>query len=652
MYKGCSIPAALAVTIGLTACQKAASPPDELATTHAAPGASSSASAAVAPSASSAPVDTTPPGPAVFAAADEDCSTSADHTLFVSPERPAAGQPLRIMGLAEAAPGGGLLVRAPDGSEPALEVSARGGPPFSYYGEIERAEVGTYRIVLHRGQQLLACRDIEIESEPGRKRHQSGGAWPIEREWDLPMENYFSAWVEMLFDAPLDEQPSWKALHFVTRDRARNFLHDHHGRDEDQASPAGLTLKPDCADLPYFLRAYFAYKLRLPYAYSSCTRGGGGKPPRCLRQYDNTEPVESKSSHPVRVFDTFLRVDLRNKVHSGNGRTEAESDETDFYPVPLSNENIRPGMLYADPYGHLLVVAKKIAQRDDGSGVLLAVDAQPDSTVARRRYWRGNFLFSLDYPALGSPGFKRFRPVVRDRGGVRALTNAQITAHPVYGDYSLEQYELGKDGFYDKMDEVLSPNPQDPNKALLAVITALDEQVRRRVLSVNNGEEYLAGGAGTIEMPDGPAIFETIGAWENFSTPARDLRLLIAIDVVKNFPARLARRPERYKIPAGKSATEVASDLDALLKKETESRKFTYERSNGRSQTLSIGEVLERAEVLEMAWNPNDCVEIRWGAAPGSDEHSSCRRHAPAGQRRKMKKYRPWFTERRRPVRR
>jgi hypothetical protein len=41
-------------------------------------------------------------------------------------------------------------------------------------------------------------------------------------------------------------------------------------------------------------------------------------------------------------------------------------------------------------------------------------------------------------------------------------------------------------------------------------------------------------------MPDGAAIFETSGAWEDFSTPSRDLHLVIAIDVVQDFPDRVA----------------------------------------------------------------------------------------------------------------
>ena len=55
-------------------------------------------------------------------------------------------------------------------------------------------------------------------------------------------------------------------------------------------------------------------------------------------------------------------------------------------------------------------------------------------------------------------------------------------------------------------------------------------------------------------MPAGPSIFETTGAWEDFATPSRDLRLLIAIDVVRGFPDRVARRPNRYAMPAGRAS--------------------------------------------------------------------------------------------------
>jgi hypothetical protein len=52
-----------------------------------------------------------------------------------------------------------------------------------------------------------------------------------------------------------------------------------------------------------------------------------------------------------------------------------------------------------------------------------------------------------------------------------------------------------------------------------------------------------------------------------------------------------------------------------------------------------------------MAYNLNDCVELRWGAPDKSAEAATCRRHAPSTQRAKMIDYRSWFHERRRPPR-
>ena len=52
-----------------------------------------------------------------------------------------------------------------------------------------------------------------------------------------------------------------------------------------------------------------------------------------------------------------------------------------------------------------------------------------------------------------------------------------------------------------------------------------------------------------------------------------------------------------------------------------------------------------------MAYNLNDCVELRWGAPGKSDEASTCKRNAPRAQRAKMTEYRAWFHERRRPPR-
>jgi hypothetical protein len=459
-------------------------------------------------------------------------------------------------------------------------------------------------------------------------------------------------------------------------------LFDSLGLREDEK---GQIIQPDCADVPYFLRAYFAFKMGLPFGYSKCTRGDGGQAPRCPQWWniENEEPVPAPpgglappgeqvgffgvfaAPGPVPVlklppkpqglvpgFGYYLRTTIANGVQSGNGRTAADDNDTDYYPVALSEDTLRPGTIYADPYGHVLVLVKRVPQSGDGAGVFLAIDGQPDGTVARKRFWRGNFLFAQD-PSLGSPGFKRFRPIVRERSGVeRRLTNSEIAKSPDYGDFSLDQSKLSVEDFYDRMDDVMSPAPLDPVRALKETITSLEEQVNTRVASVENGRKYQVGGGGQVDMPDGASIFETTGAWEDFATPSRDLRLLIAIDVVRAFPDRVARRPERYAMPKDRSAADVKAELESTLASELASRKFSYARSDGSQWTLALKDLLDRTSALEMAYNLNDCVELRWGAAEGSEEAATCKRHAPPAQRTKMASdYRVWFHERRRPPR-
>jgi hypothetical protein len=201
------------------------------------------------------------------------------------------------------------------------------------------------------------------------------------------------------------------------------------------------------------------------------------------------------------------------------------------------------------------------------------------------------------------------------------------------------------------MDDVMSPAPLDPVRAMKEAIAALEEQVKARVTSIENGRKFQNSGKGEASMPDGAAIFETTGAWEDFSTPSRDLRLLIAIDVVRGFPERVARRPERYAMPRDKNVEQVKAELQSILASELAARSFSYPRTDGSPWTLTVKDVVERVTLLEMAYNPNDCVELRWGAPEQSNEASTCKRYAPRAQRAKMTEYRAWFNERRRPPR-
>ena len=570
------------------------------------------------------------------------CDT-AGVAVLPAPLAPWKGAPLRVLFTADKPLDGELSLVAPDGSVAAKSRVRNGGPPYFWFAEVATPAPGMWQARLAASGCSTITREIAVhDNPPARPQASAGSIWPVRASWNRANEDLFSAWIAKLFDAPLDTEPSWKALHEVLRDRSRNMLFNYLGAGEDDAR---LALRPDCADLVYFLRAYFAYKTGLPFGYGKCSRG---KPPRCFGWYTNLAPDTSRPEQ-TKSFGEYLRV-VADAVQSGAVRVLANDDNTDFYTVPLTQETLRPGTVYADPYGHVMMLVRRVPEAGGAAGVFLSVDGEPDGTVARKRFWRGNFLFAHE-PALGSPGFKRFRPIVREaNGGLRRLTNAEIAKDTDYGDFSLEQSQLSVEAFYDRMDEVMSPEPLDPLRAMKGAIDSLEEQVKTRVGSVENGRKFQNSGKGDASMPDGAAIFATTGAWEDFATPARDFRLLIAIDVVRGYPDRVARKPQRYAMPAGKSVADVKAELQNALAAELSSRKFSYTRSDGSQWTLTLKDVIDRTAEFEMGYNLNDCVELRWGAPPNSEEALTCKRHAPATQRAKMSDYRNWFRERHWPT--
>jgi hypothetical protein len=632
------------------------------------------------------------------AAASASCADTAGVTVLPSPEAPWTGAPLRVMVVAEKPVEGLLSLVAPDGSVAVKSSDRHDGPPYAWFAEVAAPAAGTWRATLARDGCDPVTRDIAVARKPEPARFPPGSIWQVRNSWNATYEALFSAWIAKLFDGPPDQDLSWKVWHEVLRDQSRNFLFNYLGRNEDKTQTG---LRPDCADFVYFLRAYFAFKMGLPFGYSNCSRGFGGRPPKCYQWFDVEHPEVTRPAPPpeqdavavaeappaplpppqtpslLRLFgrselppaevpaaptatpspkpvpkrptnfSEYLR-DVGDVVHTGAVR--AGDDNADFYTVPLTQETLRPGTVYGDPYGHVLMLVRRVPEVNGTPGVFLAVDAEPDGSITRKRFWRGNFLF-VHEPALGSPGFKHFRPIMRDKNGpLRRLTTAEIAKNPQYGDFSLEQSQMTPQGFYDRMDDVMSPEPLDPVRAMIDAITSLTEQIKTRVTSVENGRKYQVKQPGDTAMPDGASIFETTGAWEDYSTPARDFRLLIAIDVVRGYPDHFARRSDRYAIPAGKSAADMKSELQTVLNSELAARKISYTRSDGSQWTLSVKDVVDRATDFEMAYNPNDCVELRWGAPENSEEASTCKRRAPQAQRAKMSDYRAWFRDRHWPT--
>jgi hypothetical protein len=568
------------------------------------------------------------------------------YALLVIPGAPVPGEGFQIL-----ATGGKNLHKAkitlkgPAGDLESLRSKTGMELPYWRIDDFSGSPAGTYKATLVVNHKEVSS--LEFEMAPRQEVSHQGKVWKTTRGWDSGMETIYSAWVNALFQG-CNEQTSWPALHEVTQDRERNFLYNYLSLGEDD--PGGNTsviMEPDCADNPFFLRAYFAWKLGLPFGFHVCDRGWLGKSPS-TGQWITNEQASSKNN-PVPAFNSFARR-IMDGVHSGTARTALDNENSDFYPVPLEREALRPGTVFADPYGHTLTIVSWAPQTKDHPGLLLAVDAQPDNTIAIKRFWKGNFLFNTS-EVVGEPGFKAFRPISFEDGKLLPVNNEALTAGAGFAPFSLQQRKMEREDFYLALERLINPEPLDPEEALTDLITALHEQLLVRVKSVANGEAYIKAHPGTvISMPSSAnGVFLAGGPWEDYSTPNRDLRLLIAMDAVLGFPDRVARSPEDYRISKSRSPEEIKSVLQSQLDKQVTELSITYTRSDGSSKELSVAEILKRRHEFEMAYNPNDCVEIRWGAPANSAEQATCHRQAPPHQRKTMQTVRKWFQQRLHP---
>ena len=590
------------------------------------------------------------------ARADEHaCRESADTRIWWSPLSPAAGSPLRILVVSEDVREGEIQVTLPGRGPERIPTSKRGGPPFSFAAELRAATAGNLRVELLKNGKPVDCRRISVAAKGSKTasvRPDSPGAWKATQEWSRNTENFFSAWIERMFDAPVEASLGFPSLAPVLHDPARNFLWGYLGLREDDPKNRDIPRAvPDCADLPYYLRGYFAWKLGLPFALRDCDRGKSDRPPKCGAILHNEQADENmRGNSALERFRSFLKV-LANRVHSGSARTALDDDETDFYPVALTRTALRPGTIYADPYGHVLMVAAWIDQTPEHGGLLFAVDGQPDNSVGRKRFWEGTFLFASDIKSAG-PGFKAFRPIVRGPDRTLApLPSSALVTDRRFAPFSAEQAKLDRDTFYARVAKVINPSGLDARAAYAETMSALVEQLTTRLGSVDNGERFMRDKNNpVVPMPPGPKIFETVGPWEDYATPSRDVRLLIALRVLTGLPARISDHPELFVL-GGRKPAEVRAEIEALHEKQIRERAVEYRRSDGSMFRLTVADILARRPALAMAYNPNDCAEIRWGADEGTSDFATCRRHAPEEQRARMQEYRAWFHEAKRPPR-
>jgi len=434
--------------------------------------------------------------------------------------------------------------------------------------------------------------------------------------------------------------------------------------------PADLVMYSDCADFPYFLRAYFAYHNGLPFGfvtgvdksarpYASAanqdailteknsqnapygnvieTRGGSNVPRRPGAEINLITYLE-------RMFDSVSTATYRV------GALTPGFEKSDLYPVKIDRHGIGPGTVVHST-GHALIVWNV-----DPDGIINVMDAHPDGSVQFKVIQPSTLDRSRPDQGLG---FYRFRPIT--------LVGAQQDGRGYYygGRIALESDDrLFADGKW-SVEQWFGPGAQvapgsqvDPKTWLTGyrstnffdflaskmrgadvevkadefvakMMQSLCDQFQQRVDDVKT-----AVAAGTSRMPRPSALpadvfGEADPTWGKYSTPGRDSRLRGSVgDILKSAVSqfRLAKSGDRSMKFEG-SARDYVDSLRARFAKIDKACAIKYANSVGQTVSMSLSQALGR--LTKMSFDPYDCPEKMWGASGA--ELATCRDQDPSG---------------------
>jgi hypothetical protein len=401
------------------------------------------------------------------------------------------------------------------------------------------------------------------------------------------------------------------------------------------SDPAWASFRADCADLPYFLRFYYAWKRGLPFSYVSEVSPRGRA--RDIRYSARGNVVERRRDVPSGADALGVLARLQDDISSATYRLDPELEaplEQDFYSPALTAGAIRPGTVIYDPNGHLAVVF-----RIEHDGRIRYIDAHPDNSLTRGFY---DLRFVRASPGMGA-GFKNWRPLqlvgARNVGGILfggtmvpapngalpgfALTQYYGTAGKNDGGWRDGEFRLKgqKLDYYDYVRAVLGGGSLsfDPVREIGDMVTSNCADLTYRADAV---DAALAAGlqnqAQPARLPQN--IYGTEGDWETWSTPSRDARLKTAFknlrDTAERFVVLARARDPRLTWRGVNLPADLLAAYDAAA-----ACRLSYVRSDGARVSLGYEEARQR--LFRMSFDPYHCIEHRWGATGA--EAASCR---------------------------
>lgn len=430
----------------------------------------------------------------------------------------------------------------------------------------------------------------------------------------------------------------------------------------------------DCADFPYYLRAYFAYKNNLPFTIVSkiaprplsaaqeanlekrkqdaFNKGGQAELDKVVKQANDLRYTVNgniptgrysvpSSTGEVRDFGQVALV-INDASSTAMYRMTHGSDsiQSDFYSPKVTKSSIKPGTALYGVAGHAAIIYDI-----KSNGEPLMMDAHPDNSVSNRIMSMASSDFQLSKVDQGG-NFKNFRDVkvvnaVKDSNGNITQGRVVTSEDNEHADYSLEQYDSdkfivfgNKVRFFEWIRYQISGGTYriKPTEELDENINGLcDAFVGRNTDIVTAMNNNVHKEAHISKLPNN--IFGTTGLWEDFSTPSRDMRLRLK---AREIMATVKEQYSRFK--AGEklisySGSNLKQDLVKTFNNAASKCDFSYTKSDGSKKSVSFQNLLSRIPLI--SFDPYLCPELRWGAT-SEDELATCQDNA---EKRKWHKY-------------
>lgn len=487
--------------------------------------------------------------------------------------------------------------------------------------------------------------------------------WPVTKTaWTEEDERGFGEFVKAL------AKTSCQTVDECLRSEANPY------RDGD---PTDVKFWSDCADWPYFLRGYYSWKNGLPFSYVSevgsnagTTEGVDGWVEQRVQYRDwfgnvrervqmvwGKKPVDPRYSengnypnarrtvapdargNAVNFFESMDT--LQNTVDTGFFRFHPETNaqvDTDFYPVDINPDAVKPGAVAYSPMGHVAIVYDVTPE-----GRILLFNAHPadknkpgSGTPVSRSTFETRKEYVRSRAAHGS-GLKQWRPF--ELQGAK-WKNGRYTGGRIVFErnenlpwYSTVQFygtawnaNEDTDATFDINGKTMSYEEFIRRRMAtikLDPVLDLDRKLKEacdlfkvRVNAVQDAVDFgVASQAHPANLPAN--IFSADGAWEDYSSPSRDIRLRIAF-----YNMRLDLLDQLKAIKSGDSTVvnrpNLRADLLATYKAASAACTITYRNSADQSVAISGFDSLVKRLPL-MSFDPYHCAERRWGATDANE---------------------------------